>query len=319
MKYGSSEWLARLPAGCVPVGRLNGLVVVELAGGRLWKIVGGTPESPSCVGLSSDEIRIFKPNPPTIGTSLVVTWVEWYNKAATASQQEKFDRVTKEIDEAGLEGLPGGSKAGIIDTYRFSEPSLYPALLNYRDTGGRRALFAKNVTDYGPNPIAKPREGGPLEEVNGQIILRPGRYTYSDPVKGNPAAGRFREWLTAQIRERKAQPLRTQVSETVFGDIIPGITAVADPYYIDVEFLVAVDLPWPKTVPGLPTWLPMGKDVQSYWGPPTPHAPPDIDALRRFGQGVVGAIENIATLAVVLGIGYLLMLIGTKGPERARA
>lgn len=256
---------------------------------------------------------MIRHGPLVIGAGTVqTTWVDWYNTVATARDQERFDAIAREIDQAGLEALPGGSYAGIPETYRVSSPEIYQALVNYRDTGGRRALFAQKATNYGNHAISVIREGGPIEKIDGRVILHPGRYTYTDPVQNNPAAGRFREWLKAMIRDRKAQPIRTQVSDSILSGL-----GIVSPYYIDVEFLVAVDLEWPGSLPGLPTWLPAGEDVQSYWGKPSKSVPPDVADLADFWKKLKQTLENIATIAALLGIGYLLMLFGSRQPARS--
>jgi hypothetical protein len=307
---------------------MHGYVIVEISGGMLCKVVGGSPEAPSCIQLSEAEAKLFRKSlqPPAIGADTIeATWVDWYNSAATPEQQETFDRITKQIDSAGLEGLPGGAQSSLIESYRSTNPAIYPALANYRDSGGRRALFAKYASNYGEKPISKVTEDGPIVEVESEteepprVVLRPGRYTYTDPVENNPSAGLFRAWLEEQIKARRAQALRTQVSEGVLQDL-PIVSLISSPYYIDYEFLIATDVDWPTSVPGLPTWLPSNQDVQSYWGKPTGHAPPDIAALARLGQGAADLVQNILTVAVLLGVGYLLMAIGSRSSAQgARA
>ena len=328
-RYGSSNWLARLPAGCKPVGRLHGFVVIRLSSGVLVKAVGGTPEHPSVIGVTNEEERLVEFD-DSIGIATVeATWVDWYNTSAGPDGQAVFDDVTKRMDAKGLDALPGGPDAGMIDQYRFTYPNIYPALLNYRDTGGRRALFAKNTIAYSDKPISTPKPDGPMVNVNGSIVLHPGRYTYSDVMRDSPGildpagptstkktAGLFKIWLDAAIRDRKVQVLRTQVSEGLLsGPMVfnaPEARYLSTPYYMDYEFLVAVDTVWGSSLLGNPTWIPGTEDIQRYWGKPAQPSGPDFDAIRRAGKGLLGFGENIVTIAVVLGIGYVFMALGKR-------
>jgi hypothetical protein len=313
LRYGSTEWLSRLAPELKPIARLGRIVVARLSNGQLVKIIGGTPEAPTCMALQPHERIIIARtlgimHQAPIGSELTrigadtqkVTWVDWYNTSATLPQQEMFDSVTKKIDAAGKEGLPGGSQADIIDQYRFTYPSIYPALENYRDTGGRRALFATETKVYDDHPIAKPKPGGPIEMIGPNMVLHPGRFTYSDPAQ-SPI---FKQWLDFVTKDRSVQVLRTQVSES-------ALSSILSPYYTDYEFLVAKDVLWNPSIPGNPTWLPPDEDVQSYWGKPTGPAQPDWDALRRAGQWSLDFGKQITTLAVLLGVGYLLMKYAT--------
>jgi len=206
-------------------------------------------------------------------------------------------------------------------------PSVYPALLNYRDTGGRRALFAKNTVAYSDKPISTVKAGGPMELTSGGIVLHPGRYTYSDVMTDqNPKVGQFKIWLDAAIRDKKVQVLRTQVSEGLLsGPMVFNASEaryISPPYYMDYELLVAVDTVWSDSLLGNPTWIPGTVDVKSYWGKPTPPAGPDFDALRRAGAGLLHFGEGLATLAAILGLGYVLMVVANASkpsPARARA
>lgn len=319
MKYGSPEWLERLPSELTPLGRHHGFIVVRVgrARGLVAKIVGGPPEHPSLIALSPLEAAKFAHPEKQIheGTPLVgaltmeVTWVDWYNINADPAQQEKFDDVTKRIDALGEDALPGGSSANIIDSYKYTDPSIYPALENYRDTGGRRALFAKSTKAYADKPIAVAAPNGPMEVVNGNITLHPGRYTFSDAMYENPKAGFFKNWLDSVTRDKRAQVLRTQVSEGLLANV-PILSVVSRPYYMDYEFLVATDVTWNPDIPGIPTWLPGGIDVQGYWGKPTPSAQADPTALKEAGQGLLDFGKSLATIAVLLGVGYVFLLVG---------
>jgi hypothetical protein len=295
---------------------LHGFVVVKVAssGGRLAKVVGGTPEHPSLLGLSESDEPLVKYE--TVGAATMeVTWVDWYNTSAGPNEQAVFDDVTRRIDAGGMDALPGGTNAGMIDQYRFTHPKIYPALLNYRDTGGRRALFAKNTVAYSDKPISVVKPGGPMEKgADGTVVLHPGRYTYSDANYENPKAGRFKIWLTAAIRDKKLQVLRTQVGEGLLADV-PVLSVVSTPYYTDYEMLVAVDTAWSDSLAGLPSWIPGTEDIRSYWGKPTPHGKPDLSPLQwpfQFG-------EQILTLAVVLGLGYVLLSLGKSSPATRHA
>jgi len=62
-KYGSREWLRRLPAGCRPVGAYHGLVVVRCGSvppgawpaGPFALCVGGTAEAPTLISLQPEQ------------------------------------------------------------------------------------------------------------------------------------------------------------------------------------------------------------------------------------------------------------------------
>lgn len=306
LRYGSKEWLARLNPSVKPLARLGRIVVVRFSDGTLGKVIGGSPESPTVTSLLPAEKIILlrtlgiSPNPIAQQEALIgamqVTWIDWYNTSATLPQQEMFDGITKKIDAAGKEGLPGGSESGLIDDYRFTYPTIYPALLNYRDTGGRRALFAEQTKVYDTKPIAIPKDGGPIEMKDRNIVLHPGRYTYSDPAQ-TPI---FKQWLDFVTKDRSVQVLRTQVSES-------SVSSILSPYYTDYEFLVAKDILWNPSIPGNPTWLPPGQDVESYWGKPTPNAVPDWGAPGRISHEIFDFGTQLSTLAVLIGVGYLLM------------
>lgn len=320
-RYGTKEWISRLSPSLKPIARVNRLVVVRTPEGMLAKVIGGTPEHPTVIGLTAAErLSVIKSLRTTkVGAapgSLKVTWVDWYNTSATTPQQEVFDEVTKKVDAAGVEGLPGGKQAGIIDSYRYTHPSIYDALLNYRDTGGRRALFAEQAKSYGSEPIARPKARGPMEEQAGNLVLHPGRYTYSDLNEASP----FKQWLDFTTKERSVQVLRTQIKEGLLHNVIPIVgPIVATPYYTNYEFLVAKDVLWNNSISGWPTWLPAGHDVQSYWGKPPEPAKPDWGSIPKLGEGVFDFSKQVTTLAVLIGVGYLLMKFAPSSNERAHA
>lgn len=311
LPYGSREWISKLHPNAKPIARLGRLVIVRFSDGSLGKVIGGTPEAPTVISLTPAEKIIIARTlrlvhrplyPEALVGAIQITWIDWYNTSATTPQQETFDNVTKQIDAAGKEALPGGSKADLIDQYRLTYPSIYPALLNYRDTGGRRALFAEKTKIYDDKPISNPKDGGPIEVKDKNVILHPGRFTYSDPAE-SPIFG---QWLDFVTKDRSVQVLRTQISEGLLSGV-PLASVLSTPYYTDYEFLVAKDILWNPSIPGLPTWLPPGQDVQDYWGKPTPKAKPDWDALSRGGQNLFDFSKQLTTLAVLLGVGFLLM------------
>lgn len=319
-RYGSKAWLERLRPDALPIARLGRLVVVRFDDGSYGKVIGGTPEEPTVISLTPLEMvsvlktlrHVYRPNTPNVVVGTIqTTWVDWYNTSATASQQEIFDQVTKKLDAAGKEGLPGGSEADIIENYKFTYPTVYPALINYRDSGGRRAFFAEKTPIYGPDPISKPKDGGPMEMKSGNLVLHPGRFTYSDPAQ-SPT---FKMWLDFVTKDKGVQVLRTQVSEGLLGDM-PGASVLSTPYYTDYEFLVAKDLLWNPSIPGLPTWLPPGKDVSDYWGKPTPHGKPSLDPLLQAAEGAFSFGKQITTLAVLIGLGVLIMKFAPSPVER---
>jgi hypothetical protein len=251
---------------------------------------------------SSDQIIKAATTPPPAFAS----WVDWYNKSATADQQNLFDRVTRVLDAGGADYMQGGSNANYIDKWRFTEPEVYQALVLYRDSGGRRALFAAETPSYGDKPIAAVTPNGPIvKNAQEQIILRPGRYTYSAvQAQGNA----FFLWLSAATAARNAQVLRTQASEEAsWAASLYG--AHEDAIYIDYEFLVAAELPWDPNIPGLPAWLPKGTDVTSYWGKPSPHAAPNLDALREAAEAAKGALKGLTSMLLLGGAGYLFFLL----------
>jgi len=249
------------------------------------------------------------------------SWVEWYNRGATSVQQEKFDRITKVLDSGGAEYMQGGGQQDYIDAWRFTEPDIYKALVYYRDTGGRRALFAKETPSYGDKPISAVKPDGPITKNSaGQIILHPGRYTYS-AVQAQGQA--FHDWLYRNVAARDAQILKTQASEeaswlaSLYG---MSPTSVLGPgiLYIDYEFLIAKDLVWDTSIHGLPSWLPKNVDVTSYWGKPTPHAKPSIEELKKLAEGATDALKGLASIAALGVVGYLLFLLAGSSRGSAR-
>ena len=260
-----------------------------------------------------------------------VTWISWYNTVATNRDRDDFDRVATKIDEAGLEAMPGGSEDGLIEPYRWTHPNIYRPLLNYRDTGGRKAHRAKTEelwdppsAHYGDKPIWRPQEDGPIEPTpSGGIILHPGRYTYSNAMYDTDMAHEhkpefFPRWLDAAIKAGKVTVLRTQVTERVLGDI-PILNIFSTPYHRDYEFLVGEDIAWDTSIPGFATWLPEGADVQSYWGKPTGHSGPRIEPLKEGAEGLAAMLQKLFTLGVVLGAGYVVIQLAKSGRKPAPA
>jgi hypothetical protein len=312
------------------------VVVKHLPGGRLWKVVGGTPQAPTVAPLGQDE-RI-EPYPGVrlagvVGAVQVApteqqvftawdgspwpwgTWTNWYNKGATSAQQDLFDRVTKVLDAGGIDYMQGGANRNYIDRWQYTDPDVYKALVIYRDTGGRRALFARLTPGsavYGTKPISVIRPGGPIEKDAGRVVLHPGRYTYSAIAAQGSG---FKSWLDAAIASRSAQLLRTQASEEPSW-LASLFKVPSAPIYIDYEFLVAADLPWDTSLLGNPAWLPETDDVVKYWGKPTPHAAPSLDALREAAEAAKGALKGLASLALLGAGGYVLFLLA--GMSKAR-
>jgi len=321
--YGTHDWLRRLPPGTTPIGRLGRMVVVRFPDGSIGKIVGGAPEAPTVIGISRAEMRDVD-----IGADESPTWVVWYNTSASPAEQEVFDSATKTMDAGGREYLPGGSEEKYVENYRLTYPRIYPSLVNYRDTGGRRALFARDpgTKDFGTKPISVAKPGGPIEAVDNGVTLHPGRYTYSDPLIDQRTVIDFLDRLT---KERKIQVLRAQVTEGNLRDVFAPLgetisKAISPNQFVEYEFLVAVDVFWPKTMLGIPTWLPPGMHVEDYWGKPDPHSKPDWDAVRRALNQLGDWSVNLGTIAVLLGVGYLLLRFAPQpaprqSEERARA
>lgn len=238
-------------------------------------------------------------NEPTLVETLA-TWVHWYNTGATPDQQNAFDRAASVIDNGGTAYQRGGPNANYVENWRSQGPDFYAALVNYRDTGGRRALFAVPAKDYGPRPISVVKQGGPIEALaSNMLVLHPGRYTYTDVTANGPA---FRDWLGI-VREAVTVG-QTQVSAAVCNmcSMAEGLPAGA-PYYVDYEFTVSKDTAWPTAVAGAPlhgtpTWLPMTINIVSYWGQVTT-SKPDWGAPGR-------AIDQAASAAASAGKGLLM-------------
>ena len=338
-RYGSQEWIARLPPGVDVVARLEELIVIRFHDGTLGKVVGGSPEQPSVIALSQDEMRAAVPIPNKIGIDApppltiawpYTDWVTWYNTGATPVEQEKFDRISKVLDAGGSDYMQGGPNAAYIENWQFTEPNVYKALVLYRDSGGRRALFASKTPDYGDNPISVVKLNGPITRgADGTVTIHPGRYTYSTPqpvnvsdlvkfdLLGSIDKTPFKQWLDAAVTARTAQVLTAQATEDP-SHLASWLTLHSAPLFIDYEFLVATDIPWNSDIIGLPSWLPRGVGVEKYWGKPTPHAKPNLDALREAAERVKHVLEDFTTAAVVIGIGYLLMLIGNARQSSSR-
>ncbi len=90
----------------------------------------------------------------------------------------------------------------------------------------------------------------------------------------------------------------------------------ADPpvtLYTDYEFEVMAPVPWPTTIPGLPTWLPAGVDiVKDYWGRaerPPRWAWPDWPKLPELPD--VPQLTGLLWAAAALG-GVLLLASRAK-------
>jgi hypothetical protein len=262
-------------------------------------------------------------------------WIDWYNNA-TAEEQEVFDRITKVLDAGGTDYMPGGSQANWIERFRGSQPTVYPALISYRDSGGRRALIVTRTPNYGDKPIGVIKPDGPMEQKGSAVIIHPGRYTYSDVlmktgddvVTSNTISAKetaFRKWIDLAIQEKKAQILRTQASlqPSVFASLFyaPEIQQ-GEPIYIDYEFIVASDLPWDTNIKGNPTWLPSGTALENYWGKPTTHSTLSEElaiAAERAAETLAKGLSGLATIGAFVGIGYLLFLISRRGRSYQRA
>lgn len=347
--YGTPGWLGQLPSELRPIGRIGQVVIVRYRD-HFYRVVGGEASSPTLMQLKPDELDLIVPYPlvsqkqrieraariligdlaaaPSYQQILDATWGdktwayadwrEWYNKGASAAEQEKFDRIAKVLDAGGADYMQGGKEQTYIEQWKYTDPTVYRALVSYRDTGGRRALFSAITPNYGPEPISTIKAGGPLEKnAAGDLILHPGRYTYSAIAANDPA---FRLWLDEATKARKATLLLTQATEE------PSYLAMlygmhSDALFIDYEFLVAADLKWDTRLPGHPTWLPHGVHVEQYWGKPTPHAKPNLDALKEAAAAAAAAaasaFQGLATLAVLGGLVYVVVL--AAGSSRARA
>lgn len=252
------------------------------------------PEPVEAVGavVPSTEGPPAPPAPPTKG------WLEWYNGAALDDQQA-FDRAASVIDNGGVPYQKGGSQEQYVENWRSRGPEFYSALVNYRDTGGRRALFAQPEKDYGARPISMVAKGGPIEQVaQAMWMLHPGRYTYTDVTDNGPA---FENWL--RITQAKSVSVgQTQVS--------PSTNPFGKPYYTDVEFMVSADTPWPAEVNGqklngFPTWLPKKINIVDYWGQVTKYQPDWLAPFRGLDTAADLA-KSIGTLAAIIGIAYVV-------------
>lgn len=113
--------------------KAHGLVVDGIVGPKTW-----------AAAYAKNPVLAAKPAvasiaPPAVKAIAVQpTWIDWYN-GASANDQNTFDKVAHAIDS--------GSTSAEND-YQ-SNPALYAALVNYRATGGRKALapaVAKPVT-----------------------------------------------------------------------------------------------------------------------------------------------------------------------------
>lgn len=248
-----------------------------------------------------------------------MTWVEWYNTGATPDQQNAFDRAASVIDNGGGAYQKGGSNANYVENWRSQGPAFYGAIVNYRDTGGRRALFAVPAKDYGPRPISVVKQGGPIEALSADmLVLHPGRYTYTDVTANGPA---FRDWV-GLVKEGVTIG-QTQLSAAACSScsLAEGLPPNM-PYYIDYEFTVAKDTAWPTAVNGnklhgTPTWLPMSINIVDYWGQVTT-SKPDWDApgraLAKAGDAAESAGKGILVAISLAAAAYLVYALKPSPP-----
>lgn len=246
--------------------------------------------------------------PPTVGPPAPpppMSWLDWYNGHATPDQQSAFDRAASVIDNGGVPYKKGGSQEMYVENWKSQGPDFYNALVNYRDTGGRRALFAVPPKNYGGKPISTVNPGGPIEKAGaGMLVLHPGRYTYSDVTANGPA---FRQWLA--IVKSSVTLGQIQVSQAALG---------GDPYYIDYEFLVDKDTAWPDAVAGqklhgTPTWVPEGINIVTYWGQVT-KSTPDWEAPGRALDRATQIAEGVGTILAFAALGYVLLSLRPSPP-----
>jgi hypothetical protein len=144
----------------------------------------------------------------------------------------------------------------------------------------RERMNALVGADFGDSPISVVRDGGPIYKTpDGIVMLSPGRYTYSnvylqstttgspwavtiDTAVEMPNAQAFPIWLETFSAFVKVLRKASEHTATMWEVIDPPKLI-----YTDYEFQVEEPIPWAKTIPGLPTWLPSGVDmVADYWG-----------------------------------------------------
>lgn len=88
LKYGSREWLKKLPASCRPVGAYHGLIVVRCRdvqpgawpAGPFALCVGGTAEAPSLISLQPEQAE-------------EVVWVTGPGRSSTGSSRAWDSRM----------------------------------------------------------------------------------------------------------------------------------------------------------------------------------------------------------------------------------
>jgi hypothetical protein len=247
--------------------------------------------------------------PPTQGPPAPnYSWVDWYN-AATAEEQRDFDRAGSVIDNGGAPYQKGGKFENYVENWRSKGAPFYQALVNYRDTGGRKALFAVPPKDYGPRPISTAKQGGPIErQASNMLVLHPGKYTYTDVTQNGPA---FRQWLA--IVKSAVTVGQTQIATAVLA---------GDPYYVDYEFLVSQDTAWPDAVngnrlQGTPTWLPTSINIIDYWGQVTKSSP-DWGWPGRQLDAAGGILKGVGTVAAFLAMAYVMYNLRPNPTPHAR-
>lgn len=231
-----------------------------------------------------------------VSTTPVATWVSWYNTTATPDQQTTFDRAASVIDNGGSLYAKGGTYANYVENY--VNTPVYAPIVNYRDTGGRAALFATPPKVYGQTPISIAKSGGPIEKTPTGYVLHPGRYSYTATWDNVPT---FSAWVSSQPKNQVVIG-QTQLSPAV----LPG----GDPYYEDFEITILKDTPWPLSVngaplPGVPSWVPKGINIIDYWGQVT-SSHPDWGWVPNTADELENAIKGLTILGVVIGGAYIL-------------
>lgn len=106
--------------------KAHGLTADGIVGPNTWAVAyGKTPalgKAPAKPALVSPAVKAIVASP---------TWVDWYN-GASGPDQNAFDRIAQLIDA-------GNPASRAEEGYRYNT-GLYAALVNYRSTGGRKAL-----------------------------------------------------------------------------------------------------------------------------------------------------------------------------------
>lgn len=284
-------------------------------------LVGADPPAPPVAPepVQAAEMPPMGPPPPPPPVQTIATWVQWYNNGATADQQNAFDRAASVIDNGGAPYRKGGDYENYVENWRSQGQGFYDALVNYRDTGGRRALFAVPPKDYGSRPISVFSQGGPIERVDtNMLILHPGRYTYTDVTANGPG---FMKWLQATRDSVTVGQTQVSASACNMCNQADGMPLGA-PYYTDYEFTVSKDTGWPDVVfgsklMGTPTWLPMSINIVDYWGQVTKSAP-DWDApgraLRKAADAAESAGKGILVTAALVATAYLVYALKPSPP-----